>query len=114
MRVRRPEIVNISHFYVLSDERESVSESATLFMSIFCIEAHLPHRGQPYLVLELNVITKKVSIFTQTNETPVPASIKVDVSDVARNVASMGRLLRAGWICISRITTTLPGWKMEV
>ena len=27
--------------------------------------------------------------------TPVPASIKVDVSDVARNVASMGRLLRA-------------------
>ena len=31
------------------------------------------------------------------NETPVPASIKVDVSDVARNVASMGRLLRAGF-----------------
>ena len=28
---------------------------------------------------------------------PVPASIKVDVSDVARNVASMGRLLRAGF-----------------
>ena len=33
----------------------------------------------------------------QANETPVPASIKVDVSDVARNVASMGRLLRAGF-----------------
>ena len=31
----------------------------------------------------------------QTNEAPVPASIKVDVSDVATNVASMGRLLRA-------------------
>ena len=31
----------------------------------------------------------------QANETPVPASIKVDVSDVARIVASMGRLLRA-------------------
>ena len=27
---------------------------------------------------------------------PIPASIKVDVSEVARNVASMGRLLRAG------------------
>ena len=33
----------------------------------------------------------------QTNEAPIPASIKVDVSDVARNVASMGRLLRAGF-----------------
>ena len=33
----------------------------------------------------------------QANETLVPASIKVDVSDVARNVASMGRLLRAGF-----------------
>ena len=31
----------------------------------------------------------------QTNEAPVPASIKVDVSDVARTVASTGRLLRA-------------------
>ena len=30
-------------------------------------------------------------------EAPIPASIKVDVSDVARNVASMGRLLRAGF-----------------
>ena len=33
----------------------------------------------------------------QTNETPVPVNIKVDMSDVARNVASMGRLLRAGF-----------------
>ena len=33
----------------------------------------------------------------QANETLVPASIKVDVSDVARNVASMGILLRAGF-----------------
>ena len=33
----------------------------------------------------------------QANETLVPASIKVDVSDVARNVASKGRLLRAGF-----------------
>ena len=33
----------------------------------------------------------------QTNEAPIPASIKVDVSDVARNVASMCRLLRAGF-----------------
>ena len=33
----------------------------------------------------------------QTNEAPIPASIKVDVSDVASNVASMGRLLRAGF-----------------
>ena len=31
----------------------------------------------------------------QTNEAPVPASVKVDVSDVARTVASTGRLLRA-------------------
>ena len=30
----------------------------------------------------------------QTNEASIPASIKVDVSDVARSVASMGRLLR--------------------
>ena len=37
-----------------------------------------------------------VKFHGQANETPVPASIKVDVSDVARNVASMGRLLRAG------------------
>ena len=36
-----------------------------------------------------------VKFHGQANETPVPASIKVDVSDVARNVASMGRLLRA-------------------
>ena len=36
-----------------------------------------------------------VKFHGQSNETPVPASIKVDVSDVARNVASMGRLLRA-------------------
>ena len=36
-----------------------------------------------------------VKFHGQVNETPVPASIKVDVSDVARNVASMGRLLRA-------------------
>ena len=33
----------------------------------------------------------------QTDEAPVPASIKVDVSGVARNVASMSRLLRAGF-----------------
>ena len=33
----------------------------------------------------------------QTKEAPVPASIKVDVPDVARNVASTGRLLRAGF-----------------
>ena len=33
----------------------------------------------------------------QANETPVPASIKVDVFDVARNVASMGIVLRAGF-----------------
>ena len=33
----------------------------------------------------------------QTNEAPIPASINVDVSDVARNVASIGRLLRAGF-----------------
>ena len=38
-----------------------------------------------------------VKFHGQANETPVPASIKVDVSDVARNVASMGRLLRAGF-----------------
>ena len=38
-----------------------------------------------------------VKFDSQANETPVPASIKVDVSDVARNVASMGRLLRAGF-----------------
>ena len=36
-----------------------------------------------------------VKFHGQAIETPVPASIKVDVSDVARNVASMGRLLRA-------------------
>ena len=36
-----------------------------------------------------------VTFHGQANETPVPTSIKVDVSDVARNVASMGRLLRA-------------------
>ena len=33
----------------------------------------------------------------QTNEAPIPASIKVDVSDVARNVTSKCRLLRAGF-----------------
>ena len=33
----------------------------------------------------------------QNNDAPIPASIKVDVSDVARNVASMGRLLSAGF-----------------
>ena len=38
-----------------------------------------------------------VKFHGQANETPVPASIKMDVSDVARNVASMGRLLRAGF-----------------
>ena len=38
-----------------------------------------------------------VKFHGQANETPVPASIKVDVSDVASNVASMGRLLRAGF-----------------
>ena len=38
-----------------------------------------------------------VKFHGQANETPVPASIKEDVSDVARNVASMGRLLRAGF-----------------
>ena len=38
-----------------------------------------------------------VKFHGQANETPVPASIKVDVSDVARNVASMCRLLRAGF-----------------
>ena len=38
-----------------------------------------------------------VKFHGQANETPVSASIKVDVSDVARNVASMGRLLRAGF-----------------
>ena len=38
-----------------------------------------------------------VKFHGQANETPVPASIKADVSDVARNVASMGRLLRAGF-----------------
>ena len=38
-----------------------------------------------------------VKFHGQANETPVPASIKVDVSDVARNVASTGRLLRAGF-----------------
>ena len=38
-----------------------------------------------------------VKFHGQANETLVPASIKVDVSDVARNVASMGRLLRAGF-----------------
>ena len=37
-----------------------------------------------------------VTFHGQTNEVPIPASIKVAVSDVARNVASMGRLLRAG------------------
>ena len=31
------------------------------------------------------------------SEKPMKAMIKVDVSDVARNVASMGRLLRAGF-----------------
>ena len=38
-----------------------------------------------------------VKFHGQANETPVPASIKVDESNVARNVASMGRLLRAGF-----------------
>ena len=38
-----------------------------------------------------------VKFHGQANETLVPAGIKVDVSDVARNVASMGRLLRAGF-----------------
>ena len=38
-----------------------------------------------------------VKFHGQANETLVPASIKVDVSDVAGNVASMGRLLRAGF-----------------
>ena len=38
-----------------------------------------------------------VKFHGQANETPVPASIKVDVSDAARNVASMSRLLRAGF-----------------
>ena len=38
-----------------------------------------------------------VKFHGQANETLVPASINVDVSDVARNVASMGRLLRAGF-----------------
>ena len=38
-----------------------------------------------------------VKFHGQANETRVPASIKVDVSDVARNVASMGRLWRAGF-----------------
>ena len=33
----------------------------------------------------------------RARETPIPASIKVDVSDVARNFASMGRLLRVGF-----------------
>ena len=33
----------------------------------------------------------------QINEAPVAASSNMDVSDVARNVASMGRLLRAGF-----------------
>ena len=37
-----------------------------------------------------------VLFYGQTNEAPVPGSIKVDVSGVARNVASMGRVLRAG------------------
>ena len=43
----------------------------------------------------------------QTNEAPIPASIKVDV---ARNDASMGRLLRAGfdWHFTSRADTC---WK---
>ena len=36
-----------------------------------------------------------VKFHGQANETPVPDSIKVDVPDVARNVASMVRLLRA-------------------
>ena len=52
-----------------------------------------------------------VMFHSQTNEAPVPASIKVDVSDVARNVASMGRLPR---VCASRITGTPVGWRMEV
>ena len=39
-----------------------------------------------------------VKFHGQANETLVPASIKVDVSDVARSVASMGRLLRAGFV----------------
>ena len=38
-----------------------------------------------------------VKFHGQANETPVPARIKVDVSDVARKVASMVRLLRAGF-----------------
>ena len=38
-----------------------------------------------------------VKFHGQANETPVPARIMVDVSDVARNVALMGRLLRAGF-----------------
>ena len=38
-----------------------------------------------------------VKFHGQAHETPVPAKIKVDVSDIARNVASMGRLLRAGF-----------------
>ena len=33
-----------------------------------------------------------VKFHGQANETPVPASIKVDVSDVARNVASIGQI----------------------
>ena len=58
---------------------------------------------------------KKIVMFHgQTNEAPIPASIKVDVSDVSRNVASMGNCFELDSICISRIVVTLAGWKMEV
>ena len=50
----------------------------------------------------------------QTNEAPIPASIKVDVSDVARNVASMGRLLRAGFDLHFTNRGHIVGWKTEV
>ena len=52
-------------------------------------------------IRKLNHMARKLAVDVkfhgQANETLVPASIKVDVSDVARNVASMGRLLRAGF-----------------
>ena len=41
---------------------------------------------------------KKLSMLHgQAHEAPIPASIKVDVSDVARNVVSLESLLRAGF-----------------
>ena len=51
----------------------------------------------------------------QTNEAPIPDSIQVDVPDVARNVASMGRLLSIRFALHESQPHLLGGkWRREV